>query len=408
MNTPDDPLELAEGVYWVGVIDWNLRDFHGYETPRGGTYNAYLIVDEKVTLIDTVKDQFAGELIENISRIIDPSKIDYVVSNHVERDHSSSLPAIMKLCPDATVIATERGKTGLLGYYEEDGCGEWNFETVNTGSEISIGKRTLMFIETVMLHWPDNMQTYLKEENILFSNDAFGQHLATSHRFDDEVGPDAMQEAEIYYANILMPFGSRILKYAELLHKLDIPIDMIAPSHGVIWRSSPDKIINAYVNWASGKTIPKVLVIYDSMWGSTELMARAIVEGVRFTGVEAHLFHLRKNDWSLLVKEMMEAPVFALGSPTMHNSMFYTIGGFLTYLKGLHPKGKKAIVFGSYGWGGGATKQIEENLEKFKIELMEDALQIKFKPTYDDLQACRELGIRLAEIAKSESNDTLN
>ena len=167
MNTPDDPLEIAEGVYWVGVIDWNLRDFHGYETPRGGTYNAYLIIDEKITLIDTVKDQFAGELVENISRIVDPSKIDIVVSNHVEKDHSSSLPAIMKLCPEATIISTERGKTGLLGYYEADDCGEWNFETVNTGSEISIGKRTLMFIETVMLHWPDSMQTYLKEDHIL-------------------------------------------------------------------------------------------------------------------------------------------------------------------------------------------------------------------------------------------------
>jgi flavorubredoxin len=404
LQTPEDPLEIAEGVYWVGVIDWNLRDFHGYETPRGGTYNAYLIIDEKITLIDTVKAEFGEEMLQRIGRIVDPSRIDYVVSNHVEKDHSSSLPMLMDVAPDATIFATERGKTGLTEYYKEDGSDEWKFEVVNTGSEINTGRHNLMFIEAVMLHWPDSMHTYLKEEHILFSNDAFGQHIATSGRFDDEVTDNIMEEAAIYYANILMPFNSRILKYVDLLGSLGLEIDMIAPSHGVIWRSNPSEIIEAYVKWASGKTVPKVIIIYDTMWKSTEMMANAIAEGVRAAGVEAKLFHLRKNDWSLLMKELMEAPVFALGSPTMHNGLFYTVGGFLTYMTGFHPKDKKAMAFGSYGWGGGAVKQIEAALERVRIERVADSLQVRFKPFSEDLRQCREAGIKLAGIARDASN----
>ncbi|MGM0771593.1 MAG: flavodoxin domain-containing protein, partial [Halobacteriota archaeon] len=237
-----------------------------------------------------------------------------------------------------------------------------------------------------------------------FSNDAFGQHLATSTRFEDEVEGGAMEDAAIYYANILMPFGSKVIKYAEKVTELGLEFDMIAPSHGVIWREDPSRIIDAYLRWAKKEVVPKVLVIYDTMWNSTEIMAKEILEGVREGGVEVKLFHLRKNDWSMMLKELMFSPVIAIGSPTMHGTMFYTVSGFLTYLKGLRPKDKSAVAFGSYGWGGGAVKSIEDILGKARFDIIEPGLQVKYRPYEDDLRACRELGNRLAELALKKSS----
>ncbi|NPE30960.1 FprA family A-type flavoprotein [Methanococcoides sp. SA1] len=399
MDLKNDTLEIAKGIYWVGVVDWNLRDFHGYATPRGGTYNAYLIVDDKITLIDTVKGDFAPEMIERIRRVVNPSKIDNIICNHVEMDHSSGLPAIMELAKDAKIFCTKRGKVGLEEHYEANGCSAWDFEIVDTGYELDIGSRTLMFLETPMLHWPDSMQTYLKEDRILFSNDAFGQHLATSVRFEDEVEYGALEDAAIYYANILLPFGSKVLKYADKIAELGLEFDMIAPSHGVIWRKEPMRVVEAYIKWAKGVAVPKVLVIYDSMWGSTEIMAKEIVEGISEGGAEARMFHLRKNDWSMMLRELLSSPVIAVGSPTMHGTMFFTISGFLTYLKGLRPKGKSAVAFGSFGWGGGAVKHVEEMMTSAGLEIIEPGLQAKYRPYEDDLKACRELGVRLAQLA---------
>lgn len=393
------PLEIAKGIYWVGVVDWNLRDFHGYETPKGGSYNAYLIIDEKIALIDTVKASFSDEMLRRIRQLVDPEKIDYVISNHVEMDHSGSLPAIMDIATNATLIASPKGKSGLCEHYKEMGCDNWNFQVAKTGDEISLGKRTLMFIEATMLHWPDSMQTYLKEDRILFSNDAFGQHIATSKRFDDEV-EDVMEDAAIYYANILLPFSAQILKYIEKVNELGISIEMIAPAHGVIWRRDPAGIIGAYGRWARGEAAEKVLVIYDTMWGSTEKLAMEIAEGVREAGVEVRVRHLRKNDWSMTMKELMDSPVIAIGAPTMNNKMFYTVAGFLTYMTGLHPKNKKYFLFGSYGWGGGAVKGMEKEMEAARFELAMDSLQVKFRPFKEELKACRDIGDRLAEMAK--------
>ncbi|WP_406660090.1 FprA family A-type flavoprotein [Methanolobus sp. ZRKC3] len=398
-----EPVEIAPGIYWVGVVDWNLRDFHGYETPKGGTYNAYLIVDEKIALIDTVKAPFADEMMKKIKQIVDPSKIDLVISNHVEMDHSGSLPVIMEHAPNATLITSSKGRSGLSGHYMESGCDSWNFQEVKTGDTVSLGKRTLMFIEATMLHWPDSMHTYLMEDGILLSNDAFGQHVATSKRFDDEV-EDVMEDAAIYYANILMPFGAQILKYIDKLKDLDINIKMIAPAHGVIWRKGFSQIIENYGKWARAEATPKVLVIYDTMWGSTERMAMEIADAVRSKDVEVRLRHLRKNDWSMTVKELMEASVVAIGSPTMNNGMFFTVSGFLTYIKGLHPKNKKYFLFGSYGWGGGAVKAMEKEIETAKFTIAEESLQVKFKPYEDDLEKCRAAGYRLAELAKENAN----
>ncbi len=398
-----EPVNITPGVYWVGVIDWNLRDFHGYETPKGGTYNAYLVVDEKIALIDTVKAPFADEMIRKIKQIVDPSKIDYVISNHVEMDHSGSLPAILEHAPNATLVTSAKGQSGLSGYYEESGCKNWNYQVAKTGDTVDLGGKTLMFIEATMLHWPDSMQTYLVEDGILFSNDSFGQHVATSKRFDDEV-EDVMDDAAIYYANILMPFGGQILKYIEKLKGLDIDIKMIAPSHGVIWRTGFEQIIKEYAKWASGENKSKVLVIYDTMWGSTEKMAMEIAEAVRSQDVEVRLRHLRKNDWSMTIKELMDASVVAIGSPTMNNGMFFTVSGFLTYIKGLRPKNKEYFLFGSYGWGGGAVKAMEKEIEAARFKLAEESLQVKFRPYEDDLVKCREIGYKLAKLAKENAN----
>lgn len=395
-------VQLMDGVYWVGVVDWNLRDFHGYTTPRGGTYNAYLIVGEKIALVDTVKHGFGGEMIEKIKEIVDPSKIDYVISNHVEMDHSSSLPDIMEIATNAQVIATEKGKDGLLRYYRED----WNFRTVKTGDELALGKKTLFFITAPMLHWPDSMFTYLKEDKILLSNDGFGQHLATSFRFDDEmctlIGYECdtvMDEAAKYYANILMPFGNIILKKIEELQKLGIEIKMIAPSHGMIWKN-PGKIIDAYLSWAKGASKQKVLVIYDTMWNSTEIMAQEILRGVADSGVEVSLFHLRRNEWSEIVKEVLENRAIIIGSPTLHNGMFPTVGGFLTYLMGLRPKNKLWATFGSYGWAGGAVKAVNEKLKSSGYEPVE-SLEVNFRPDGQDMAKCYALGQKIASMVKA-------
>ncbi|MBE0522553.1 MAG: FprA family A-type flavoprotein [Candidatus Methanoperedenaceae archaeon] len=395
-------VQLVDNVYWVGAVDWNLRDFHGYTTPRGATYNAYLIIDEKIALVDTVKHGFAGEMIERIREIVDPSKIDYVVSNHVEMDHSGSLPDIMDIVPNAEVVATEKGVEGLKRHYG----GSWFTRTVKTGDELSIGKKTLSFISTPMLHWPDNMVTYLKEDRVLLSNDAFGQHLASSSRFDGDVCAlmgyecdTVMEEAAKYYANILMPFGNIILKKLEEIQKLGIKIDIIAPSHGMIWRK-PDTIINAYLNWAKGVTKQKVLVIYDTMWNSTEMMAKEILEGVAGSGVDVSLLHLRKNDWSEIVREVLEAKAIIIGSPTLNNGMFPTVGGFLTYLTGLHPKDKIWVTFGSYGWAGGGVRKINEVLVSSGYEAS-DSLEVKFRPDTEDFEKCYALGQKIASLVKN-------
>lgn len=399
MGNEVQSVKISEGIYWVGVVDWNLRDFHGYETPKGGTYNAYLIIDEKITLIDTVKAPFFEEMLSKISLIVDPAKIDYIVSNHVEMDHSSSLPAMMEAVPGAKVICSAKGKKGLFEYYREMGFENWDVQVVQTGDEISIGKRTLQFIEVAMLHWPDSMHTYLKEDKILFSNDAFGQHIATSERFEDEVD-GVMEEAEIYYANILMPFGKQVLVYAEKVRQMGLKFDMIAPAHGVIWRKEPERIVETYIKWANAEAKPQVLIVYDTMWNSTEIMAKEILEGVQSAGVDVKLRHLRKNDWSKIIKELMDASVVAIGSPTMNNGMFFTIAGFLSYMKGLRPKGKKFFVFGSYGWGGGAVKGVEKELNDSGFEIAEPGLQVNFRPFEEDRAKCRDIGGRLASLAK--------
>lgn len=378
-------MQLKEGIYSVGAVDWDIRSFHGYSTNRGATYNAYLIIDEKITLIDTVKAPFAEELLARISEIVDPAKIDYIISNHVEMDHSGALPVVAKAAPNAKIITSSpAGIKGLTAHY-----GELNYQEVKAGDTLSLGKRTLTFVATPMLHWPDNMVTYCPEEKILFSNDAFGQHFASSKRFDVEVDLSVvMEEALKYYANILMPFGVQLNKALGVVKTLDM--DMIAPSHGVIWTKHIPDILEKYAYFCNGENEQEAVVVFDTMWQSTEKMARAIVEGFAKKGITARLFDLKVNHISDIMVHVVKADYIAVGSPTLNNTMMPTVAAFLCYMKGLAPKNKKGFAFGSYGWGGQSVPQINEELEKMKISIALEPEKMAYIPTREQLNALTE------------------
>lgn len=382
---------VKENVYSVGCVDWGERHFHGstYTTKRGVTYNSYLIVDEKITLIDAVRKEFFAEFAENIRQIADPSRIEVIVINHIEPDHSGSFPELLKLCPNAKIYGTQKSKQGLLKYYGV--CGD--FVCVKAGQSVNIGKRTLDFIDVPMIHWPDSMFTYCAFDKILFSNDGFGQHYATNKIFDDEVSCDIlMEEAKKYYANILWPFGSLIASKLSAIKKLNLEIEMIAPSHGLIWRKYIPRIMDRYLYWAANSTQNKIAVVYETMWNSTEAMARKIAEGITSQGVEAFLFDITKCDSTELSAYMLDAKGFVFGSSTHDNVMLPVIAGFLHYFKGLKPKGRKAFAFGSYGWSGEAVKEIETLLEEAGIEKVREGIRAVYAPSKEELDECFEAG----------------
>ncbi len=392
--------EILPGIYWVGAIDWDVRSFHGhtYTTKRGTTYNAYLIIDEKIALIDTVPGIFKDELIEKIKEIIPPEKIDYIIANHVESDHSGALPAIHKLCPKAKILGSAKCKDGLYKHYYQD----WDFQIVKTGDKLKLGKKTLTFLEAPMLHWPDSMFTYVVEDALLMPNDAFGQHLASKERFADEVAQDAlMDEATKYYANILWPLSGLVVKKIEEVVKLGIPIKMIAPSHGVIWRKDPMQIVNAYLSWGKNVTKEKIVVVYETMWNATKKMAQKIVEGIKAAGVDVLLYDIAESDPTDIAREMLDAKGFLIGSSTHDNDMLNNLAGFLHLVKGFRPKNRIAATFGSYGWAGGALKSIEETLKKGGMEISQPSISIKFMPDEDELKRCFEFGKDFAKRLKS-------
>ena len=389
-------VELASGIYWVGAIDWNIRNFHGYTTPHGTSYNAYLIIDEKIALIDTVKAPFAQEMLDRIQEIVALKDIDYLISNHVEMDHSGSMPETMRHMTRALVVTTARGKEGLLRYHKID----WPFMVVKEGMELSLGRQKLQFVEAPMLHWPDNMLVYLKGQRILFSSDAFGQHIASSYRYADEVS-GIIPEAAKYYANIVMPYASMVLKALEKLR--DTKVDIIAPSHGLIWRKAQDTetIIGLYADWSQGKAKDKILIVYDSMWQSTEKMAKALLEGISREGVEVKLFNLSNSDRSDIIREVLDSKAILIGSPTLNRGLFPTVAGFLAYLKGLRPKAKLGTAFGSYGWSAGAVKAAYQELKEAGIEVIESGLEIPYVPDEEELKKCIAFGEKIARDIKT-------
>ncbi|MFC1884191.1 FprA family A-type flavoprotein [Thermodesulfobacteriota bacterium] len=388
------PLEISEGIYSVGVIDWNIRDFHGYSTYQGSTYNAYLIMDEKITLIDTVKKEFADELLGKIAQIVDPKKIDYVISNHTEMDHSGGLPRVMhKIGEDKPLYCSKMGFKNLSSHFPN----KWNYKPVENGGELSLGKRTLTFLETRMLHWPDSMFSYLKEEKILFSSDAFGQHYSSLERFDDQVGEAIMPHALKYFANILLPYAPLVLKLVDKVTEMGLELKMLCPDHGIIWRKNPSKIINAYVEWSKQEPKRKALVIYDTMWHSTEVMAEEIVSALGEEGVVAIPMHLRANHRSDVITEVMGAGAIIVGSPTLNNGLFPTVSDFLTYMKGLKPLNKIGAAFGSFGWSGEAVGLINKELEAMKFNVIDEGVKNQYVPDDKSLDACRELAKKIAK-----------
>ena len=393
-------VELKEGVYWVGYVDWNIKKFHGHEysTHRGTTYNCYLIVDEKIALVDTVWGPYSHQMIENIQKIIDIKKIDYVIANHAETDHSGGLPELMELIPNATVVVSEKGNESIFKHYHEN----WKFRVVKSGESISLGKNNLVFVSAPMLHWPDSMFTYLTGKNILMPNDAFGMHYASSGRFNDEVDMiEVYQEALKFYANILTPFSDLVIKKIDEFKKLNIPVDIIAPSHGIIWRKDPLQIVNKYYEWATQKNDGSAVIIYDTMWNATDKMAKAISEGLEMEGVKFKLFNMAVSDRNDVLSEVFKTKGIIIGSPTLNNGLLPTIKPILEDLKGLKFKNKVGAAFGSYGWSGENVKLIEETLEKAKIKKLLDGIKVKWQPTKDELKMCVEFGRNFAKGLKS-------
>lgn len=388
--------QLKENVYWVGITDWGLQHFHGFgfSTHRGATYNSYVIKDEKIAVVDAVWGPYANEWIEKLSQVVDLEKIDYVICNHAETDHAGSYVALMDKIPNATFVVSAKGKEHVHKQFHQD----WNFKVVKTGDKISLGKRELVFIEATMLHWPDNMMAYLTEDNILFSNDAFGQHYASSKIFNDEVDEtEVYQEAIKYYANILTPFGKLITKKIDEIKSFNLPLDMIAPSHGIIWRDNPMQIVEKYYEWASNYAEPTVVLIYDTMWSNTEKMALAIAKGLDASGVAYKIYHAAKADGADVATEIFKAKGILVGSSTFNNRYLPTTATILEEIRCLRFTGKIGASFGSYGWSGESPKLVEDHLAASKIDIVQDSLGIKFTPTVEELQTCYDFGKSFGE-----------
>lgn len=390
-------IEISPKVWWVGGIDWNERLFHGYTTERGITYNAYLIMDEKVTLIDTCKATFSDELVQRISQVVDPAKIDVVITNHVEMDHSGSLPVIHRLAPNATIYASAgAGVNEVRAHFGIEAT------PVKSGDTLCIGERTLTFVTTPMVHWPDNMVTYSDVDQILFSNDAFGQHFATTKRFDDENDLcEIFKQAKKYYANIVWPYGMQAHKALEAVKGLDLK--MIAPSHGCIWRSHIDEILEKYEAWTTYQTEEKAVVVFDSMWHSTESMAREICDAFIAEGVSAQLVDVKTTHISDIMLYMCDAKYVAVGSPTLNSNMLPTIASFLTYMRGLSPKNEQHIglAFGSYGWAPLGPKQVYAELENAKFQLPVPVVAQQWIPSEENLAELQDTVRKMIEAARA-------
>ena len=388
--------ELAKGVYWVGAIDWDVRNFHGYSTNRGTTYNAYLIVDEKITLVDCVRAPFFDEQVRRIAEIIDPTKIDYLIVNHVEMDHSGCLPKMMELVKPEKLFCSPMGQKAIIDHFHRE---DWPFTVVKTGGELSLGKRKVQFLETRMLHWPDSMFTYLQDEKILFSSDAFGEHYASSERFDDQVNlPVVMEHCAKYYANILYPYSPLVQKLLQTVAGLKLDIKMIAPDHGIIWRDKLNTIIGAYDTWSAGKSADRAVVIFNTMWHSTEEMAYAVMRGLENAGVPVEPLNLEVCHRSDVMTEILGARGVVLGSSTINNGLLPEMAGFISYMKGLKPFNKIGAAFGSFGWSGEAVGILTQVMTDLHFTLVDDpGVKHKYVPTRQALDQCAALGKRVGE-----------
>lgn len=384
---------LTNRVSWVGKVDWPLTKFHGeeYSTHKGSSYNSYLIRDQKTVLIDTVWQPYDKEFVRSLKQEIDLSKIDYIIVNHAEIDHSGALVELMREIPGTPIYCTANGIKSLTGHYHQD----WNFIPVKTGDTLEIGECKLVFVEAPMLHWPDTMFTYLTGEGILFSNDAFGQHYASELLYNDKVDQaELYQEALKYYANILTPFSPQVTRKINEVLSLNLPVNMICPSHGIIWRDNPTQIVTQYLKWADNYQENQITLIYDTMWESTRKMAEAITQGIQRADptVTVKLYNAAKDDKNDILSEVFKSKAILVGSSTINNGFLYSIGGITEMMRGLKFKGKKAAAFGSYGWSGEAVKQISELLAIAGFALVNDGIRSLWVPDAQAELECLRYG----------------
>lgn len=393
--------KIKNNVYWTGKIDWELRKFHGdeYSTFKGSTYNSYLVKEEKTVLIDTVWTPFAKEFVQNLAKEIDLSKIDYIIANHAEIDHSGALPELMRHIPDTPIYCTKNGLKSFKGHFHED----WNFNVIKTGDRLSLGSKELIFVEAPMLHWPDSMMAYLTEDNILFSNDAFGQHYASEFMFNDRVDQNELfNEALKYYANILTPFSPLVTRKINEFLSLDLPLDIICPSHGVIWRDNPAQIVEQYLKWADNYKENQITIIYDTMWEGTRKMAENIAKGIREEDntLNVKLFNVAKTDKNEIITEIFKSKAILIGSPTINRGILTSVAGLLEVIMGLKFTGKKAAAFGSFGWSGESPKIISDRLKDAGFDMIDEGIKINWNPDTQDIDKCRQYGKGFAKNIK--------
>ena len=395
--------DINKKVTWTGKIDWELKKFHGdeYSTHRGSSYNSYLVKDKKTVLIDTVWQPFAKEFVANLKEIIDLKKIDYIISNHSEIDHSGALPELIREIPDVPIYCTKNGAKIIKGHYHKD----WNFVEVKTGDTLDLGENKIIFVEAPMLHWPDSMMSYLTGENILFSNDAFGQHYASEHMYNDKVDESELyQEALKYYANILTPFSPFVIKKIEEFSSLDLPVSMICPSHGIIWREDPLQIVNKYMEWAKNYQENQVTIVYDTMWNATRTMAEAIAKGIKEKDKEVtvKVFNCADRDKNDIIAEIFKSKMLVMGSSTINRGILSAAASVLEMVKSLGFKDKKAVAFGSYGWSGESPKIIKEELTKAGFEVIDEGLKQLWVPDREGIEKCRTYGNEIADIIRQK------
>jgi len=388
---------VTRNVTWVGKIDWELRKFHGeeYTTARGSSYNSYLVRGEKTVLVDTVWSPYDRAFVQDLERLVDLQKIDAVVVNHAEVDHSGALPELLSRIPNVPLYCSKNAVKSLTGYYHKD----WNFKVVRTGDTFSLGNMDLVFIEAPMLHWPDSMFCYLTKENILFSNDAFGQHFASELMYDDLVDPcELFEEALKYYANILTPFSPSVRKKIDELKAMHVPLDLICPSHGVIWRSRPMNIVEKYEEWADDYQEDQITLLYDTMWNATRVMAEAIAEGIRAASpsTEVKLYNTARSDRTVMVTDVFRSKAVLVGSSTINNGILSSVAGVLEEIRGMKFKRKKAAAFGSYGWSGESVKLITQRLREGGFELVNDGFKLLWQPGEEGREQCRKWGREFA------------
>lgn len=391
--------KLNERITWVGKIDWDLKKFHGeeYSTHRGSSYNAYLIEDEKIALIDTVWQPFDEEFVKHLKTVIDLKKIDYIIANHAEVDHSGGLPELMKEIPNTPIYCTGNGIKSLKGHYHDP---TWNFVEVKTGDTLDLGEGKLIFIEAPMLHWPDSMFEYYTKDAILFSNDAFGQHYASEFMYNDLVDQaELFQEALKYYANILTPFSALVVKKIHEVLGFNVPVSMICPSHGVIWRENPTQIVEKYLKWADNYQEHQVTLIYDTMWDATKKMAESIAEGIKSVDptLNIKLFNVGKADKNDVISEVFKSKLIVAGSSTINKGILSAMASTIEIMKGLRFKNKKAAGFGSYGWSGESPKIMTNHLKDCGFEVVEDGLGVLWQPDIEALEICKNYGQKLAK-----------